>query len=253
MSILCYHSIDPFWDSLLSVPPDKFAMQSAWLARHRTVVNLAEAAERAGPSGALPRGMAALTFDDGYEALFDHAFSIVKRHGFRPTIFVVADVLSSGDRIAHWIEQTSEKPIRTLSVEQILEMRDAGLEFGSHTYSHNDLTSLSEAECRQDLKRSKEILEDLLKSHVRHLAYPRGLHNARVRRCAEWAGFSYAFGTTKGRESMTRYSIPRAGIYPRNGALAIRFKTSPKYLEVRRSKLFSTLLRRFGRAHSRCR
>jgi peptidoglycan/xylan/chitin deacetylase (PgdA/CDA1 family) len=248
MSILCYHSIDPVWDSLLSVRPDQFTIHCAWLARNRTVVALTEAARRVGPSGGLPPGMASLTFDDGFEGLFDHAFSIVMRHGFRPTIFLVADALASGNREAHWLKQPSQNPVRTLSLDQILEMRDAGLDFGSHSYRHLDLTSLTEAECQLDLKRSKEILEDFLKRPVKHLAYPRGLHDAQVRQCAERAGFSYAFGTTKGRERVNRYAIPRVGIYPRNGKLTVRLKTSPWYLKARRSKLFPALVRGFGRA-----
>ncbi|MDP9227383.1 MAG: polysaccharide deacetylase, partial [Actinomycetota bacterium] len=70
MSILCYHAVDESWQSPLAVPPEAFVRHCEWLATHKRVVPLKEAASRVTVSGRLPRGQAAITFDDGFESLF---------------------------------------------------------------------------------------------------------------------------------------------------------------------------------------
>src|SRR5262245_34238352 len=67
--ILMYHSVDDrrgrsdLWG--LSVSPQNFASQIEALTSERTVVPLEELA-RSVRAGRLPRGVAAITFDDGY-------------------------------------------------------------------------------------------------------------------------------------------------------------------------------------------
>ena len=79
MTILCYHSVDPAWESQLAMRPAEFADHAAWLARHRTVVTLGEAVPRLDHKGRLPRGMAALTFDDGFTGVLEHALPEIGR------------------------------------------------------------------------------------------------------------------------------------------------------------------------------
>src|SRR2546423_1141649 len=97
------------------------------------------------------------------------------------------------DHAVDWVDTPPPHPLRTLTVEQVREMQEDGIAFGSHSYAHHDLTAMEEAECARDLRASRELLEDLLKAPVRHLAYPRGRHDERVRRAALRAGFTHAY------------------------------------------------------------
>jgi hypothetical protein len=54
----------------------------------------------------------------------------------------------------------------------------------------------------------------MLRRQVRLLAYPRGYRDQEIRRAAAQAGFTDAFGTSRGHEPVGPYSIPRIGIYP---------------------------------------
>ncbi|MGH7316825.1 MAG: polysaccharide deacetylase family protein, partial [Candidatus Rokuibacteriota bacterium] len=145
-----------------------------------------------------------------------------------------------------WVDMPPPFPLKTLTLDQILEMRDSGIAFGSHSYSHADLTQLSEAECERDLRASREALEELLGRSVPHLAYPRGRHNARVRRAAERAGFSHAFSLPERAEPRGNHAVPRVGIYGAS-ATTLRLKSSRLYLPLRTGPAYPlarTLLRR---------
>ena len=236
MSILCYHAVDPTWESRLSVPPTLFERHCRWLARHRKVVPLEQAAAVVRPSGALPGATSAVTFDDGLDSLYEHAWPVLQRHGIAATIFLVAETLTPGGRKVDWVDEPPPGGLKTLTREQVLEMRAAGISFGSHSYAHRDLVELGDDECREDLARSREVLEDLLDEPVQMLAYPRGLHDERVHVAARRAGFDFAFGTSKPPTTRGPLSIPRIGVYPGNPPSSLWLKSSSLYPPVRTSR-----------------
>lgn len=238
MSILCYHSIEPDWDGPLAIAPDAFADHCAWMAATRDVVPLDHAVERLGRRARLPRGLTALTFDDGFVSLYEHALTILERYRLPATVFLVAETLTPQGRIVDWVDSPPRHPLRTLSTEQVLEMRERGVRFASHSWAHHDLTMLSEDECRRDLRNSRELLEDLLGEPVRHLAYPRGRHSEHVRRATATAGYTHGFALPESREVSGPLAVARAGVFPPNGRRSLRLKSQPRYVQFRTSRLF---------------
>ena len=244
MAILCYHSIDPRWESPLAIAPQAFDRQCSWLARHRRVVDLDQATRLVDSGGRLPRGIVALTFDDGFAALYEHARPILAAHRLPATIFVVAETLAPAGRRVDWVESWDNppaSPLRTLTLDQILEMQEAGITFGSHSYSHHDLTLLGEAECERDLRQSRELLESQLGRPVPFLAFPRGRHNERVRRAAERAGFTHAFSLPEVPEPVSPYALPRVCALPSLGLRVLGIKTSWWYPRLRTTPMYSAL------------
>src|ERR687893_300844 len=104
MSILCYHSVQPRWPSPLAVEPADFARHCAWLAHRRRVLPLRDALVRLDRSGRLRRGMAALTFDDGFAALHEHAMPVLARHRMPATVFLVAQTLTPAGQPVDWVD-----------------------------------------------------------------------------------------------------------------------------------------------------
>jgi peptidoglycan/xylan/chitin deacetylase (PgdA/CDA1 family) len=186
--------------------------------------------------GRLHPGAIALTFDDGYGSVYRHAFPILRQHGLPATVFLVAGTFEGAQ-----VELPEGKP--TMTGDQVLEMQDAGVRFESHGRSHLVLTALSDDECMADLRSSRESLEALLGRPVTMLAYPGGFHDARIRRIAGQAGYSHAFGTSRGRDPAGPLAVPRIGVYPRDRAAALRIKTSPWYTGLRRSAVFPAVKR----------
>lgn len=86
-------SFDP-WG--LAVAPERFAAQLEWLARHRTVLPLAEFAALHSEQR-LPRNAVALTFDDAYACNAEVAVPMLERRGLPATIFVPAELIERGE------------------------------------------------------------------------------------------------------------------------------------------------------------
>jgi peptidoglycan/xylan/chitin deacetylase (PgdA/CDA1 family) len=235
VTILCYHAVQERWNSALAVTPEAFAQQAAWLGRTRTVLPIQEALTRLDRKGRLPRGAAALTFDDGFADMYTHALPVLTRERLPATMFLVAQTLTPGGQAVDWVDDPGAEPLRTLDLDQVLEMQDAGVDFQSHSWAHHDLTSLPFEECVRDLRESREFLSDLLGRRVTLLAYPRGLHDGQVRAAAERAGYTHAFALPVSPEEPTRFAVPRVGIWRANGPLTVRVKSSRPYLGVRTS------------------
>lgn len=240
MTILCYHSVEPDWSSPLAMHPATFAAHCEWLSRRR-VVPLVEAVGHFDSSFRLPRGSACLTFDDGFSGVHDHALPILMQHRLPATVFLVAETLTEGGKAVDWVDTPAGRDLTTLSVEEVLEMQRAGVDFQSHSQAHLDLTRLSFADCVRDLRGSREFLESLLGRAVPLLAYPRGRHNEGVRAAAAAAGYTYAFTLPEGPEVAEKYAVPRVGLYRGNDVRNLQIKSSRPYLAMRTSGLF-----RFG-------
>lgn len=241
MTILCYHSVDPDWNSPLAIDPAAFEEQCSWLARHRKVLDLPDAVAALERDGALPRHAVALTFDDGLSGVYEHAFPILCRYRLPATVFLVAQTLVPGGRAVDWIDTPPPFPLRTLTLDQIQEMAAGPIRFQSHSYAHQDLTRLDGQQCEADLATSKRTLEELLERPVRYLAYPRGRHNATVRLAAQRAGYTHGFALPETQQPRGPYAIERVGIYPGNGRLSLRVKTDPRYVSVRCNSSFPLL------------
>jgi peptidoglycan/xylan/chitin deacetylase (PgdA/CDA1 family) len=243
VTILCYHSIDPKWESPLAVTPEAFAEHCAWLARSRRMLDLDTAVVQMDASGRLPRRTGVITFDDGLAPVFDLALPVLQKHGIPATVFLVAGTLTEAGHPVDWVDDPPAEPIRALTRDQVLEMRAAGVRFGSHSHAHRDLTALGEEECERDLRESREVLEDLLDSPVRHLAYPRGCHDERVRRAAARAGFTHGFTLPESSEPIGPLAIPRVGVYRGNGLLTLRAKASRLYPRLRTGRVLPAVRR----------
>lgn len=233
MTILCYHAVEPGWHSPMAVEPGPFTEHCEWLARRRKVIPLQEAVTRLDRSGRLPRGTAALTFDDGFRGLHEHALPVLLRYAVPATVFLVAQTLTPSGQAVDWVDTPPDHELSTLSIEQVCEMQSAGVSFESHSYAHLDLTRLSFDDCVRDLRTSREVLEALLRRPVRLLAYPRGRHNEAVRAAARRAGYSHAFTLPESREPTGPYAVPRVGIFHGNGVTDLRIKSTRPYLGVR--------------------
>jgi peptidoglycan/xylan/chitin deacetylase (PgdA/CDA1 family) len=238
MTILCYHTVDAAWQDPVAVTPDQFASHCRWLSRHRRVAGLPDAVAHL-RNGRLPRNVVALTFDDGFAAVHEHAVPVLKRYGLTATVFLVAGTLLPQGLTVDWITPRPASSPATLSLAHIEQMAAEGITFGSHTMRHEDLTRVSTAECERDLRESKVVLEDLLGRPVTMLAYPFGRHDAAVRAAARRAGYAHAFSLPGAVERPTPMSIPRVGVYRGNGLGTFWIKNHRGYLRARTNRIAS--------------
>ena len=105
-----------------------------------------------------------------------------------------------------------------LNWDEVGEMLGSGLiSFGSHTCSHQILTTLGEADIVSELADSKHVL--LQKGVCKHdfipFCYPNGNHTARIAEMVREAGYSMAVTTLNGwnRKNADPYTLKRVGIH----------------------------------------
>lgn len=234
MTILCYHTVEPACPSRVAVSPSSFQDQMAYLARRRHVVHPDSVPELVDHRGRLPRTTAAVTFDDGFSGVAEHAAPVLRRLGIPAIVFVVAQTLTDDGRPVDWVDDAPARPsLRTLTKDQVCELVASGMRIGSHSWGHHHLPDMTESEVERDLRASRELLEEVIGDRVVQLAYPRGQHTAHVRRAAVSAGFNAAYSLPERREAASRLTIPRVGVYPANRMRDFRIKLLHPYLDVR--------------------
>jgi peptidoglycan/xylan/chitin deacetylase (PgdA/CDA1 family) len=234
-AILTYHAIEE-WRSVLSTPPRLFAQQMRVLADSGVrVVPLTDLPRLiASPSAGPPA--VALTFDDGFLSVYDHALPALAEHGFPATVFVVSDYCG---RTNGWPTQpplVSRRPL--LGWRELRELARAGVKPGCHSRTHPDLRNLGPDEMSEEIAGAKARIEDAVGVPVETFAYPYGAYDGTVRALAA-AHFSLACATTLGFAGPRSdpFALERLDMYYlRNLALLARLFASPVqgYLRVRR-------------------
>lgn len=172
--ILMYHSISrdieqevhPYYRVVTT--PEVFAQQMAFLSDEGyQVIGLEAAAKRLRDrSGAedLPYKPVVITFDDGFLDFYTNAFPVLSKYGFTASVFLPSSFINAGDKTI------MGRPF--LSWAQVRELIDAGIAFGSHTVSHNYLIIMKQGEIEEELRISKEAIEEKTGQPVRTFSYP---------------------------------------------------------------------------------
>ena len=102
--------------------------------------------------------------------------------------------------------------------EEIIRLDKSGVTIGAHTESHALLTALTKEECRFEIKKNKEYLQEKLGHPIRFFSYPYGdseSYNRAVISMLEDAGFSNAFTLLLSNNNEYRpFEIGRRNITP---------------------------------------
>ena len=231
--VLCYHRLEehPHPKDELAITPQEFEkeMQQIKDAQFSVIPMQDFLAWRRGDKDIPPKSCV-ITIDDGYVSGYDTAWPILKKFGYPFTMFVYINYIGSGGKSVSW--------------DQLAEMRDAGVDIESHTYYHDNLRSppssvdattlkLIRADIaslgmdgymHKEIADSKQILEKQLGIKVNCLAYPYGNYSSKVRELVKEAGYEAAF-TVYGQR--ITHSSPASDIL---GRYAVT-QTNPKVFE----------------------
>jgi peptidoglycan/xylan/chitin deacetylase (PgdA/CDA1 family) len=104
---------------------------------------------------------------------------------------------------------------RTMSWQDVREIRGRGVEIGSHTMTHPILTCLAADQVNPELLLSRREIEAGLGAPCALLAYPNGNHNAEIREIALRAGYTAAFTTEPGlwTPETDLFRVPRMNVF----------------------------------------
>ncbi|MBI2835567.1 MAG: polysaccharide deacetylase family protein [Acidobacteria bacterium] len=197
--ILMYHEVTPRptlafrrW----TVTAAELREQMEWLASERyTAITTDRLLDARQDRATLPPRPVVITFDDGFRGCVEYGMPILQQYGFTATFYLVGGAIGDTSR---WLVAELGIELPVADWREARALLDAGFTCGAHTMSHPRLTRVSPETCREELFRSREVLEQALGVPVRHLAYPFGSYNADVRAVAEECGYRTACSTRPG-------------------------------------------------------
>lgn len=130
--ILLYHHLDPdATESGTVLKPETFERQMALLKKHGyTTVTFDDLIAFVENGKELPKKSVVITFDDGYYSNYEYAFPVLKKHGFKATIFAIGSSIGKTK-----YKDTQYDIIPHFGKEEINEMVDSGaIDVHSHTF-----------------------------------------------------------------------------------------------------------------------
>ncbi len=139
--------------------------------------------------------LAALTFDDGYKDFYQNAYPVLKKYGYPSTVFLVSDLIGKENL---WDGERLKIRKRLLDWDEITEMRNHGVAFGSHTKTHPFLSRLPAGAVDEELFVSKAELEERLRLPVEFFCYPYGDYDEKTASVARKAGYLGAVTVNRG-------------------------------------------------------
>lgn len=148
-----------------------------------------------------------ITFDDGNKSDIKVALPILKDFNRTAWFFPSSEFLGEPDY---------------LTANDLILLRDAGMEIGSHGTAHARWTDLSDAQLNCELKRSIKTLATVLGINITAVAVPFGAYDRRVLRILKHFCLSTVFTSDQG------WAKPNAWLKPRT---TIRADTTLEFIE----------------------
>lgn len=204
---MLYHSVG---FSPLALPPSAFAEQVEWLGQNARVLSLEGLLD---PSP--KRGLSvAISFDDGYRGVHDYVAPLLSRDGFAATVYLSTSMIDDREHRKSDVTVGHYPQDEFLCWNEIARLCELGWTIGSHGTDHIDLTRQSSETIRENVARSRVVIEQRTGVPCIHFAYTWGRHDRRVRDEVARAGYASAVagihGTVGPRSN--RFALPRIDV-----------------------------------------
>lgn len=191
--ILLYHSVG---HSPWGLSEEKFFDQLNWLADHAQLMSLNALLQ----SKQTTDLQIAITFDDGYASLYENVADKIHEK-IKPMVYLNTGWIGeninqrklSDATLGHYPDEYF------LTWPQIIEMEQAGWEFGSHGVNHLNFSDMQENKIYTELVNSKSEIEKKLGKECLHFAYPWGRHSKLVKKVLNSTGYQFAAAARHGR------------------------------------------------------
>lgn len=219
-TIFSYHEIadqSETLDPTYTVSPKNFAEQIHWLIQHDYhFISIDDILKYDKHTKSLPKNAVLITFDDGYQSVYTHAYPVLKENHIPFVIALVGSWMKEKNSVNfanHLINRD-----KFLSQKEIKEMVSSGLvEIASHSYnSHNGILgnpqgnlqptlttrswnekthsyekeNIYQQRVYNDLRKNNEFLKDYTGQKPRVIVWPYGHYNQETRHIADRLGMT---------------------------------------------------------------
>ena len=170
------------------------------------VITLGKAVELLENKSTIAEKTVVLTIDDGYKSFLVNGMPLLRKYGFKATLFVNTN--ASGSDLLNW--------------QEIIKLKNEGIEIGNHSHAHpyfvNNKKELILSEFRIDLEKSQQIFKEKMGYSPNLYAYPYGEYTIEMK--DELQRFGFRAATAQNSGVISKYSdlyalprFPSAGIY----------------------------------------
>lgn len=181
--ILMYHRVTGDVELELDLPHADFEAQMRWLATTGSVLSLDEAMRRVAAADLGSRTWYVITFDDAYADFHSRVMPLVEALRLPVTLYVPTGFIDEPGKPPISRDVSDAARLQPVTWPQLEEIAASPLvTIGSHTHSHREMPSLTDAEVLAEVRRCDDALTARLGRPVRHFAYPRGVWDERVER-----------------------------------------------------------------------
>ena len=241
--VLVYHGVG---DVPAEHDPDRlFVATRTFIGQIRSLrrrgygfVTVAQFAERL-RGGAPLDGRCAVTFDDGGADNAEELAAVTQALEVPVTLYVCPDLLGRPHPFV-----APESGRRLMDADQLRDLaRLPGIEIGSHTRTHRDLSRADVDEAFEEMSSSKTALEELVDREVVSFAYPSCGYSEDCPAAAELAGYTSAV-TCGPRGGRSPYELRRDMIGTHDRGLRFALKSRGAAHAARRPRRWLTEVRR---------
>ena len=120
-----------------------------------------------------------LTFDDSLWDFYTNAYPILKKYQAKGTNNVITSTVGDNGN---------------LTLDQMLEMKEQGMSFQSHTSTHPDLSASDDDTQKSEMEDAKTYLDNNLSQDTMAIAYPAGRYSDTTLQLA--SNLNYKIGVT---------------------------------------------------------
>jgi GT2 family glycosyltransferase/peptidoglycan/xylan/chitin deacetylase (PgdA/CDA1 family) len=226
--VLAYHSLSDLSDDRVlaqyGIAPEVLAAQLDDLAaRGHSFVGLDLLLAGLDGRAPLPEKAILVTFDDAYADLVPAAVEVLSRRGIPAVVFAVSGQIGGSNE---WDRHLGAAALPLLDATGLQTLREAGIEIGSHTVNHPQLTKVPIETVEAELRDSAAQIEAADLPRPRAFAYPHGEWNPEIAKAAAAAGYEAAFTIDHGRARVggDRYALPRIEVLAGDTPARLRLK-----------------------------
>lgn len=140
---------------------------------------------------------------------FKRAGSIIRNSDDSVRVAFLSEVR---DRYGYEISQDDYNEAKPLTWNNVIEMSDQNIEFGSHSKSHCFLNRITDEQLFDEIIGSKQVIESKLNKTMFSFCYPAGVNNAHIQDVVQSAGYCFGVGYRHGTnvaENINRYNLIR--------------------------------------------
>lgn len=218
--ILLYHHVSEDTPSSTSVSPDTFNEHMTYLAENYNVLPLKDIVTALQNKQSLPENAIAVTFDDGFNNIYQNGHPILAKLNLPYTVFINPDLVGKVNYHLSW--------------EAMRAMTKQGASFANHNLRHEHLLSRLTNESDEawlarrlsDIQQAEKLLEDNLNVQDKFLAYPYGEYSPELQTQLTQLGYvsfaqhSGAIASFSDFSALPRF--PAAGIYANLARLKVK-------------------------------